>query len=134
MIFQEILTPPEDSNPRNPDSKELSRYRQKTALLAYSFLIFPFSFVLFVLFLGSYPFSQSTEIGRIFKTIQKALRNAGKSGLSPYQSPGQDSPRLVLPAAIDGMKHSGFKIIVKPCCQVVGRRQLMVYGAGHAIN
>ncbi len=62
------------------------------------------------------------------------MRNARKAGLGAGERPGEDSARLILPAAINSMEHGRFEIVVEPGGEVVGGRELVINGAGHAVN
>ena len=73
------------------------------------------------------------ECFAIFQAIEEALGNTRQPGLGSGERPGQNGARLVLPAAIHGVQHSRFEVAREAGGQVVGRRKLVVDGAGHSI-
>ena len=77
---------------------------------------------------------QCDQLLRIFQSIYKPLRDAGQSHLRSHQGARQYRTCLVLPATIDGMEYSGLEILREFRRKVVGRGQLELHGAGHAID
>ena len=74
------------------------------------------------------------SVVRVFESVEESLRDGGEAGLGSDEGAGKDGTRLVLASAVDGVEHGGFEIVTKAGGEVVGGRELVVDGAGHAVN
>ena len=70
----------------------------------------------------------------VFKAIEEALWDARKPYLSADERSGENAAGLILSAAVKGVEHGLFEVVVKTRRQIIRDRELVVDRAGHSIN
>ena len=74
------------------------------------------------------------ELCAIFKALEETLWDARKPHLRADERSGENAAGLILSAAIKGIKHGLFEVIVEARRQIIGDRELVIDRARHSVD